>query len=260
MSSFFRAWYAFLVLGLLTFVGTAFVGRAPTELSAAIGLPHQVPYRAGVTARNTLASITDRRALRQENSALRDALDQTRQTVRAQELEIARLSEVLAIREDQSPGVVDTAQVVGGSSGIAVDRLTLGAGRRDGVVPNMPVSVPAGLVGIVTDVSERRSVVRTVLDPEARVGVTVRGKGGQGVAVGEIGGLVRVARFVESEPVQVGDVVETSSYGGLFPRGVRVGVVTEVAPPDPNELRRTFLVEPFVDLSTLLEVALIAPQ
>ena len=260
MSSFFRAWYAFLVLGLLTFVGTAFVGRAPTSLAAAVALPHQIPYRAGVTLRTTLESMVDRRALRRANASLRANLDRTRATVRAQELEIARLREVLAIREDQSPGVVDTAQVVGGSSGITVDRLTLGSGRADGVDENMPVSVPAGLVGIVTDVSDARAVVRTVVDPESRVGVTVRGKGGQGVAVGEIGGLVRVARFVESEPVAVGDVVETSSYGGLFPRGVRVGVVTEVTPPDPNELRRTFLVQPSVDLSTLLEVALIAPQ
>ena len=260
MSSFFRAWYAFLALGLATFAGTAFLGRAPTELSAAVALPHQLPYRAGVSLRTALQSMVDRRALRAENEALRDALNTVRAEVRAQELEIARLREVVAIREDQSPGVIDTAQVVGGSSGLAVERLTLGAGRSQGVTENMPVSVPAGLVGIVTDVTERRSVVRTVLDPESRVGVTVRGKGGQGVAVGEVGGLVRVTRFVESAPVAAGDLVETSSYGGLFPRGVRVGVVTEVIPPDPNEMRRTFLARPSVDLSTLLEVALIAPQ
>ena len=46
MSSFFRAWYAFLALGLATFAVTAFVGRAPTTLSAAVALPHQLPYRA----------------------------------------------------------------------------------------------------------------------------------------------------------------------------------------------------------------------
>lgn len=260
MSSFFRAWYVFLALGLLTFVATAFVGRAPATLSAVIALPHQLPYRAGVTVRETLAAMVERRGLRRENAELRDALDASRARVRELELETARLREILAIRDDQSPGVVATAQVVGGSSGLAVERVTLGAGARDGVVERMPVTVPAGLVGIVTEVTGGRSVVRTVLDPESRVGVTVRGKGGQGVAVGEIGGRVRVVRFVESDPVEVGDVVETSSYGGLFPRGVRVGVVTEVLPPDPNDLRRAFLVEPSADLSTLLEVALIAPQ
>jgi rod shape-determining protein MreC len=260
LSNFFRAWYVFLALGLLTFVASAFVGRAPTTLSATVALPHQLPYRAGVTLRETLAGMVDRRALRTENAELRDALASSRDRVRELELEAARLRQILAIRDAQSPGVVTTAQVVGGSSGLTVESLTLGAGERDGVQPQMPVSVPAGLIGIVTDVSAGRSVVRTILDPESRVGVTVRGKGGQGVAVGEIGGRVRVVRFVESDEVAVGDVVETSSYGGLFPRGVRVGVVAEVLPPDPNDLRRSFLVEPSADLSTLLEVALIAPQ
>ena len=260
MSNFLRAWYVFLALGLFTFVASAFVGRAPTALSAAVALPHQIPYRAGVQLRETLAAMVDRRELRQRNEALRDALASERERTRSLELEIDRLRETLAIRDAQSPGVVTTAPVIGGSSGVSVERLLLGAGRSAEVRPRMPVTVPAGLVGIVTEVAAGRAVVRTVVDPESRVGVTVRGKGGQGVAVGEIGGRIRVVRFVESEPVEAGDVVETSSYGGLFPRGVRVGVVVETLPPDPNDLRRTFVVEPAADLSTLLEVALIAPQ
>lgn len=260
MSNFLRAWYVFLALGLATFVGSAFVGRAPTTLSATVALPQQIPYRIGVQLRETLASMVDRRALRVENRALRDALAEERQRARNLELDVARLEETLAIRDAQSPGVVTTAPVVGGSSGVTVERLVLGTGRSAEIRPNMPVTVPAGLVGIVTEVAAGRAVVRTILDAESRVGVSVRGKGGQGVAVGEIGGRVRAVRFVESEPVEVGDVVETSSYGGLFPRGVRIGVVVETLPPDPNDLRRSFLIEPSADLSTLLEVALIAPQ
>lgn len=260
MSDLFRAWYVFLALGLATFALTAFVGRAPADLATTVALPHQMPYRVGVQVRETVASMTDRRDLRAENEALREALADARARGRRLELEIARLQEVLAIRAAQSPGVETTAPVVGGSPGVVLQRLTLGAGRASGVEVDMPVTSPAGLVGIVTEVTGGRAVVRTVLDPESRVGASVRGRGGQGVAVGEVGGSVRVTRFVEDDPVQVGDVVETSSYGGLFPRGVRIGVVREVLPPDPNELRREFLVTPAVDFSTLLEVALITPQ
>jgi rod shape-determining protein MreC len=60
--------------------------------------------------------------------------------------------------------------------------------------------------------------------------------------------------------VQPGDFVETSSFGGIFPRGVLVGEVIEVTPKDPNTLRRSFVLRPTVDMSTVLEVALIAPQ
>jgi cell shape-determining protein MreC len=67
------------------------------------------------------------------------------------------------------------------------------------------------------------------------------------VAIGEVDGVVRVDRFVAEDAVEVGDLVETSAVGGLFPRGLRVGVVVEVLPQDPNELRRSFLVAPAVD-------------
>jgi len=259
LSSLLRAWYVFLALGLATFVATAFIGRAPTTLSATIALPHQVAYRVGVNLREALAAMTDRRDLRTENAALRDALAAERESARELELQVARLQEVLAIRDAQSPGVVTTAPVVGGSTGELVDRLILGAGRDAPLELGMPVTVPEGLVGIITDVTGERGVVRTILDPESRVGVTVRGKGGQGVAIGDVASGVRIVRFIEGAPVELGDVVETSSYGGLFPRGVRVGTVIAIDPRDPNELRRSFLVEPAADLSTLLEVALITP-
>jgi rod shape-determining protein MreC len=128
------------------------------------------------------------------------------------------------------------------------------------VILNMPVTVPQGLVGLVTAVGSDSASVRLVSDIESRVGVTVRGRGGQGVAIGEVGGRVRVVNFIERDPVRVGDLVETSSYGGLFPRGVLLGEVVEVLPKDPNELRNAFILQPAVDFSTLLEVALIAPQ
>ena len=123
----------------------------------------------------------------------------------------------------------------------------------------MPVTAPEGLVGIVIDTTGYTSVVRTVLDPQSRVGVTVRGKGGQGVVVGDVGGLLRVDRFIVDKPVTIGDVIESNAVGGLFPRGLPVGVVVEVLPPDPNELRRSFLVAPTVEIATLLEVVVIGP-
>lgn len=260
MSSLFRAWYAFLALGMLTFVLTALIGRVPSDVSAAVSLPHDLLYRPGVNLRQAVQGIIERRDMREQIERLSEETARLEQLNRELGLQLEQLREVVRIREDQSPGVVTTAPVTGVSASTVLRRLSLGKGSRDGVVPNMPVTVPQGLVGIVTDVGSNSATVRTVEDVESRVGVTVRGRGGQGVAVGAVGGRVRVANFIERESVRVGDLVETSSYGGLFPRGVLVGEVIEVLPRDPNELRRAFIIEPAVDLSTLLEVALIAPQ
>lgn len=260
MSSLLRAWYAFLALGLVTIVLMAVVGRVPYEYTAAIAMPHDLLHRAGTNFRLAAESLVDRRDLRAELARLEDELAAAREDAHLLELEVQRLEQVLEVRRSQSPGVVATAPVVGGTVGPDLSRLVLGLGARSGITVDMPVTVPQGLVGIVTDVAPGSSVVRTVLDPQSRVGVTVRGKGGQGIAVGDVGDRVRVTGFLEVDPVEVGDLVETSSRGGLFPQGVLVGVVEEVLPPDPNELRRTYLVRPAVDLATLREVVLLAPQ
>ncbi|MFO7544664.1 MAG: rod shape-determining protein MreC [Trueperaceae bacterium] len=260
MSSLLRAWYAFLALGLLTFTVTAFVGRVPAELTATVALPHDLLTRAGTNLRLTFEGAVDRRNLRAEVARLSTRLNELDTERRALELEVQRLEEVLAVRRAQSPGAVSSAPIIGGSIGPDLSRILVGFGRRDGAMRNMPVTVPAGLVGIVTEVAEASAVVRTLVDPQSRVGVTVRGKGGQGIAVGDVGDLLRVTRFIVDGAVEVGDVVETSSYGGLFPAGIPVGVVQEVLPPDPNELRRSFLVRPSIDLATLREVVLLAPQ
>jgi rod shape-determining protein MreC len=260
LSSIFRAWYTFVAAGLLTFVLTALVGQIPADLSAAVSLPHQILYRPGVNLRSAIDSLRDRSDLRVRLATLSEELALTRTVNRELALQVEQLREVVRIREDQSPGVVTTASVTGVSSGSVLRRLTIAKGSRDGVVLNMPVTVPQGLVGIVTVVGGDTASVRLVSDVESSVGVTVRGRGGQGVAIGEVGGRVRVVNFIERDPVRVGDLVETSSYGGLFPRGVLLGEVIEVQPRHPNELRSSFVLQPAVDFSTLLEVALIAPQ
>lgn len=260
MSSLFRAWYVFVALGLLTFVLTALVGKVPADLSAAVSLPHDMLYRPGVKLRSAVAGLTDRTDLRSRVADLSEETARLQQLNRELSLQVEQLQEVVQIREDQSPGVETTAPVIGVSSGSVLQRLTLGKGRSEGVVVDMPVTVPQGLVGIVTEVGRTTAAVRLISDIESRVGVTVLGRGGQGIAIGEVGGMVRVVDFIQRDPVNVGDVVETTSYGGLFPRGVLVGEVIEVLPKDPNALRQSFVVQPAVDFSTLLEVALIAPQ
>lgn len=260
MSSIFRAWYVFVGLGLLTFVLTALVGQVPADLSAAVSLPHNMLYRPGIKLSSALDALAERSDLRAEVARLTEETARLEQHNRELALQVEQLQEVVQIRENQSPGVETTAPVIGVDSGSVLQRLTLGKGSGDGVTLDMPVTAPQGLVGLVTEVGRATSSVRLISDIESRVGVTVRGRGGQGIAIGEVGGRVRVVDFIEREPVAVGDLVETSSYGGLFPRGVLVGEVVEVMPRDPNELRQSFVVQPAVDFSTLLEVALISPQ
>ncbi len=255
-----RAWFTFLVLGVVTLILTGLIGQAPAGLSAAVALPHNLPYAAGLNLRSSLDMLADRSDLRGRLTSTEILVRELEEDNRDLRLQVEQLAEVARIQADQSPGVALTAPVTGRSTSALLARLTLGKGASDGVMSNMVATVPQGLVGMVTEVSSGSAVVRSVTDPQSRVGVTVRGRGGQGVAVGLPDGNIRVTDFIEAEQVMPGDFVETSSLGGLYPRGVLVGTVVEVPPQDDNELRRTFVVRPAVELYTLLEVALISPR
>lgn len=260
MSNLLRAWYVFLGLGFLTFVFSAFTGQVPYRLSSAIALPNQLFFRLATNLRETAKSMVDRRNIRAENEDLKQQLAGLATEKRALEIQLERLEQLLQVRETQSPAAVLTAPVTATSSSPILRQLTLGRGSNHGVIPNMPVTVPAGLVGLVTDVTANSSSVRTITEPLSKIGISVRGKGGQGIAVGEIGGKVRVINFIEDKPIQVGDMVETNSRGGLFPRGLLLGTVVETPVRDPNDLRIEFVVEPAVDVMTLQEVTLIETQ
>ena len=260
MSNLLRAWYVFLGLGFLTFIFTAFTGQVPYMLSSAIALPNQLFFKLATNIRETSKSMMDRRNVSEENQALQERIDNLLTEKRSLEIELERLEQLLKVRETQSPAAILTAPVIATSSSPILRQLTIGRGSNHGVVRNMPVTVPAGLVGLVSDVAANSSSVRTITEPLSKIGITVRDKGGQGIAVGEIGGRVRVINFIEDDPVEVGDLVETNSRGGLFPRGLLLGTVIEAPIRNPNDLRIEFIVEPAVDVMTLQEVTLIELQ
>jgi hypothetical protein len=120
-----RAWYAFVGLALLTFALTAFVGRVPLQVSAAVALPQASLHRAGVHLRLTAEAMAERRDYRAEVEALRSDLATTREAARRLELQVAELERLLAARRSQSPAAVLSAPVVARSAGGVADALTL---------------------------------------------------------------------------------------------------------------------------------------
>ncbi|MGL4610389.1 MAG: rod shape-determining protein MreC [Trueperaceae bacterium] len=260
MSNLLRAWYIFLALGFLTFLLTSFLGRVSFTLSSAVAMPTQLFFTVASNIRNTAIQAAERSQLLVENKALENRVGVLETKNRELQIELERLQQLLQVRDLQSPGAFLTAPVTDIGSSSIQNQLTIGRGSNHGVKVNAPVTVPKGLVGIVTAVNPRSAVVRAITDLDSKVGITVRGRGGQGIAVGEPGGNVRVINFIEDDSIEVDDLVETSSRGGLFPRGILIGKVTEVSKRNPNDLRIAFVVEPAVEVTTLSEVTLIEPQ
>lgn len=262
MSSLLRTWYILIALGLLSFAMSSFIGKIPYSISANIAMPTQIFFRAGENIRNAGISLSDRRDLQKLNKELNTQVAELKNDKRRLELELKDLAELLQVRESISPGAKLVAPIIGISPSSVLTSLSLGKGSNDGVRLDMPVTSPKGLVGIVTGVTNTKSSVRAITDPQSRVGISVRGAGGQGLVVGVAGDgdKLRVIGFLEEKPVKLGDIVETRSLGGLFPQGITVGVVSEIPTRPPNELRIEFSLEPAVNIRMLEKVVLIQSQ
>lgn len=255
-----NAWrrLALVYLGLLfvSMVATRFQLVAPLAVTSGI-LPLTQLFGGGADhLRGAYTTLVEERDLAARYHDLQRRYEELRGHSDQLERENARLRQAAQIRTTQSPSLMTVASVVKIDPSPLLSRLTINRGVRDGVRRFMPATVPAGLVGQVTEVDGGEAVVTTILDPESRVGVTLRGKGGRGLAFGAPPDRLR-ATFPLTVDVKVGDAVLTSSLGGVYPVGITVGTVETVQPVGPNDVNRTVIVKPSADVNTVEEVALL---
>jgi len=66
-------------------------------------------------------------------------------------------------------------------------------------------------------------------------------------------GLCRLDNIFPDMDIAVGDTIETSGLGGIYPKGIIIGKVKEVR-RKTNDLNRYAIIEPAVDFKRLEEV------
>ena len=137
-------------------------------------------------------------------------------------------------------------------------------GERDGVRKNAPVINEKGLVGRVFETSRRTSDVLLLADPNSSVSCYVEriGESAHGVLTGDgfaagggdllFTGVVKPLTFDYLDKdieIRVGDRILTSGLGGVFSKGLAVGVVTEIG-TTKSKLYQTAVIAPYADLKT----------
>jgi rod shape-determining protein MreC len=111
--------------------------------------------------------------------------------------------------------------------------LLLSAGKLEGVSEFDPVVAPEGLIGVVLNVTDHTSIVMTWAHPEFRVSAfTVTGNASGVVAPASSSGGEGALEFrgvPYRDSVTAGTLVLSSGLGGVYPKGIPVGVVAGVA-------------------------------
>jgi rod shape-determining protein MreC len=121
------------------------------------------------------------------------------------------------------------ARVINNSVSAQNNYITLERGRLQGVLPDMAVVSPAGIVGIVTDVSDNMSIVMSLLHRKSNTSVSLKNSGITGIL--EWNGInperLQIRGIPKSTKLAKGDTVITSNLSLNFPEGMMVGTIAE---------------------------------
>ncbi len=194
--------------------------------------------------------------LKRQNMTLRVENDFLRQSIslqpRSQELNAFQESIGFSLKlgqiSGQDPGRYGTAWVID-------------LGEKDSVFVNMPVLTPKGVVGKISKGFHSHSLVQLITDPNFKLSIMCQSSRFKGILeswkVGEL-----AAQFPVEAQVVVGDTLVTSGMGGVFPKGLLVGVVTEggLGTADMADIVQTVRVKPFQNPHLVEEVFVLKRQ
>jgi len=196
----------------------------------------------------------------QENSALRQQaviLSQENGTLRDDAIENSRLRSMLGFK-DRFPMPLKTASVIGFPGAEIGGRILLNVGRHDGIRINSAVLTPLGLVGKVVEVSEFASLVQTLEGNAYGVSVMIERSRVAGILHWVGPHEWTIVGLSTGEDVRVGDLVVTTGAGTVFPKDVRVGVVTKITGQGEANIGWC-RVRPFVRFESVEEVFVVTP-
>jgi rod shape-determining protein MreC len=253
-------WQRLLVLllwlghGIWVSLGPA-PGRHWTRLADTLSRPSQ-----GLASRWAQWRTSRREAARTfeetraENARLGTELSQLRTQAAQEAPRLAEADEAVRLLglKRQIPLDLKAARVVFSTRPATFGGLILDRGRDLDLVPDQGVLVPEGIVGRLWSVGPTQAKVLPADAPNASVAVMLMRSRATGVLQGLGSGRAMIRYISNQEVVQVGEAVLTSGLDRVFPRGLLVGYVAEVAPGDLELRVLVNLSAPLDRISTVL--------
>ena len=174
-----------------------------------------------------------------------------------------RLRSLLQFKQGYKQYNMLGASVITRDYGGWTQTMVIDRGEDSGLKKYMPVIVPSGLVGFISEVYENSARVQLLLDPRTTVGGIVERPASRVVSMvsGNSGSPDKLAfiNLAREADVLKGDVIITSGYGGVYPKGLVIGTVSNVD-VDTIGGSQVAYITPAADFSHLEEVFVITDQ
>ena len=191
-------------------------------------------------------------------TAQRNRLKIENQQLMGYRSEARRLQNLLGFKQSNPHMSLLGARIIARSPDNWNQIITVDQGYDQGVRENMAVVSPEGLVGVVASVTQNSSRIYLLTDRNIAVGIILeqsRETNGivEGIGVSE---ELKVKNVPYYSAIQEGDHVITSGFSEIYPKGIKIGTVSEVI-KEENGLLISASIEPSVQFDDLEEVLIV---
>jgi rod shape-determining protein MreC len=147
------------------------------------------------------------------------------------------------------------AEIIAFTPGASSNAILIDKGADYGLIPDLAVITPTGVVGKIISVYHHDSQVLLITDPSSGVGAMLERSRTQGVLKGVGNNLCQLDYVMNEQSVLPGDAVVTSGLDQIYPEGLPVGTVLKVR--DGNIYYKRIVVRPAAVLDSLETVLVV---
>lgn len=269
MMSFLRRYRELLIVGtlllapLISYLSTGHRGREPNFVDRAV-LFISAPVQSLLTTvidgvGGAGSGYVALRGAHEEALVCRTGLAEAHaelNSLKEAEAENARLKSLLNYVEDTVDQEI-VARVIGLNPSPQFQSIRINRGEDDGVRAGMPVVTSEGAVGQIIRSVGGSADVMLLTDPQSHIGGVIQRTRVRVTVSGSGGGRPLSLELVQREDdARDGDVVVTAGSDGIFPRGVRLGIVRTPERPSVGMFLKATL-ESAVEFNRVEEVLVI---
>jgi len=189
--------------------------------------------------------------LKEENSKLKNQITDYNEL----KAENKELKKMLDFKEKEINFELQGAKIIAKDSESLYQIITIDKGTNDNIKEFMPVISSDGIVGKIVETGKNWSKVMLISDERSSVSAIIQSTRDSGIVKGMIdeNGMYEHLKMIyidEKSDVKVGDTVISSGLGGIFPKGVMIGKITEVGKDKITNFKYA-LIEPSTNLQKL---------
>jgi len=127
----------------------------------------------------------------------------------------------------------------------------INVGHKQGIRSDMAVITPEGLAGCVQRVFDNSSEVQLLIDPASRVSAVDSRSRVYGILKSHPPAGLMLVDVPGHEDIAVGDTLESSGLGGVYPTGIPIGIISEITILPSSFIFADVTVEPFTRFGSI---------